>query len=639
MAQGSADDVVAYGQWLYECLLAPSWPDISTRAEVLAAGGVELALRWPADDEDLHNLVWEAMHSGGTALAANPGLLVAITRVVPAGVPPPVPTGAELRLLLAAGTALTNDVIRAGTLFMGLLRGFESPGPCTVRVAQSLTVDELTEICSRFRPHIVHLVAHECLEGDRYAVELGPEPSGGVVGIRALLPALARGHRPTAVVLSVCRDDGSCDGSAALPLATQLATGGIAVVVAMAGDISEPPCWLYTRQLIRAVGAGTTVAAAAAQGRRAALLNAGVTPDHLDWAMPALFLADSVPPGFQIVDPEPRQRVVRLAETLKFRRGPLFVGRSDVLAATDRLLSGEPDSPGFIGIVQDGPIDSLGATHNSLGATRLLREISNRLLARGHVPLLLDTYRFGGTPAHGRELVADILLAAARFGAALNVAPPASRVLGDESQALADWRATAGAIAAFRDQADGLDQEWAKRALSADLDQLASAVGAAGPPFGPHSRPVILGDDVHTWITALEVLLAMVDRDGLGRASAPIPVVITASLREGMGPMLKAFVETHVNLRAFASYALEPMPPAELAISSQWLLMHPWRPGDPAYAPARGASPAMLQQAFALVKGPAAFETDLHLIAQLLVAHGQLVTIDADLLTLAGRLG
>jgi hypothetical protein len=82
---------------------------------------------------------------------------------------------------------------------------------------------------------------------------------------------------------------------------------------------------------------------------------------------------------------------------------------------------------------------------------------------------------------------------------------------------------------------------------------------------------------------------------------------------------------------------LEPMPSAELAIRSQWLLLHPWRPGDAAYTPARGASPTALREAFALLDGsPAVFERDLPLIARLLATEGQLVTEDDELLLHAG---
>jgi len=627
--QEDAADVMAYGQWLYECLLAPSWQDISTRAEVQAARGVEVALRWPADEQDLHGLVWEAMHNGRVPLAGDPDLLVAITRVVPARVPPPVPTGSELRLLLAAGTDLADDLIREGALFMGLLRGVEAAGPCTVRMAQSLTIGGLAEECAQFRPHIVHLVARGGRDGSRHAVQLASDRGGGVAGIGALLRALTHGHRPMAVLLSVCRDDGSCDSAATIPLATELVTGGIAIVVAVTGEISEPACRLYTRLLVNAVSEGGPVVAAAAQGRRAALIPPAPR-SSLEWARPALFLADSVRPGFQLVDLPPRRRVTILAQTLDIRTKPLFIGRSNILAAADRLLTADGNGPGFIGIVHDGPIEQLGAT-------RLLQEIASRLLARGHIPLFLGPYRAADSPASLSALAADILSATARFAAALGLGPAASRVLGSGDPA-ADWTAAAGAIRVFRRGADELDPRRAWESLRADLDQLASAAGATGAPFGPHSRPVVLGDSAHTWVGALETLLPQIGSCGLGRPSAPIPVVLTASMREGVGPVLRAFIDVQGGRPTVVIRDLEPMSAAEAAIGYQWLLLHPGQHGEPAYLPTRGAQPEELRKkAFALLQGrPAALSTDLYLLARLLAENGALVAEDDELLVGAG---
>ncbi len=74
-------DVRVYGKWLFDCLLAPAWPDILRRHHA-----VELALDLPLD---LQHLCWEAMDDHTAPLAGHPGLLVAFTRLVdgPAGTP------------------------------------------------------------------------------------------------------------------------------------------------------------------------------------------------------------------------------------------------------------------------------------------------------------------------------------------------------------------------------------------------------------------------------------------------------------------------------------------------------------------------------------------------------------------------
>jgi hypothetical protein len=78
-----AGDVRKYGRWLFGCLLEPVWPAIRTLPGVVAARGVELALRWPPDQAPLHQLTWEAVGDDGGPLAGDRDLLVAITRLVP----------------------------------------------------------------------------------------------------------------------------------------------------------------------------------------------------------------------------------------------------------------------------------------------------------------------------------------------------------------------------------------------------------------------------------------------------------------------------------------------------------------------------------------------------------------------------
>ncbi|WP_344836539.1 CHAT domain-containing protein [Nonomuraea dietziae] len=246
-----------YGRALFAALLGPLWPRV---LENHAGRGVELALDLPAE---LHDHMWEAMHDGEHPLGANPGLLVAVTRLVPSNAgPPPAVRGAP-RVLFASGAKLTEQVILPGAMFLGLLRECESAGLALARVADGLTLDGLTRRCAAFEPDLVHLVAHGRPDEDgRVLVDL----AGAMATPEQLVAALlAGGRRPLAVVLSVCHTARLSPAS----LAASLIAAGVPIVVAMDGEIAEPACRLFSKRLVRALLNGDGVAEAAAHGRRA----------------------------------------------------------------------------------------------------------------------------------------------------------------------------------------------------------------------------------------------------------------------------------------------------------------------------------------------------------------------------------
>lgn len=361
-------DVAAYGRWLFECLLAPAWQAITELRVVTDLRGVELALQWPAGEADLHRLVWEAMHDGARPLVGSPGLLVAVTRLIP--VPddgsendPPETIARLPRVLFAAGSPFADPVVRPGAMFMGLLRAFEAESRCVPGAVQEVSIEELTETCSRFRPDVVHLVAHGAIrEGGRGVLLLGKSP-GVDADADALAQAITAGSRPMAVVLSAC-ETGTAGGPAgAAPLAAELVTKGkIPIVSAMAGEVSEQACRLYTRRFVTAVGDGESVVEASAKGRRAALLNAENRSDHLDWAMPTLFLASSLKPDFRPINPGPGRELMKIARGLRLRQDPVFIGRQEIFRIIDDELipPDQAEGIGFVAIMSED-ITGLGA--------------------------------------------------------------------------------------------------------------------------------------------------------------------------------------------------------------------------------------------------------------------------------------
>lgn len=620
-----ADDVRNYGRWLFECLLAPAWDAILALPEFATGHALEVALRW-APDCPLHGLAWEAMHDGEAPLAGHPKRLVAITRLVPGPAPDLVTITAVPRVLFVAGSRLTDPVIRPGALYMGLLRALDAGGQCHARALHAATLDDLQRACEAFAPDVVHLVAHGAQTGDG-TVLLLRDDAGGTREVDAdgLLAAVtAGGHRPAAVVLSACSTGTPVD---AAPFAARLVAGGIPVVSAMGGEVSEPACRLYTRRLAVAVHQGVPIGAAAAHGRRAALLGSTSWSGELDWALPSLFVAAGLDPNRQLTDPTQATAVTRLAESLDLRREPVFIGRHEIVTAADRLV--QPDAEaGVIAVTSTGPT-------TGLGGTRLLRELGWRMLRSGHVPLLLGPYPEAQAPRHVRGLASEILQQAVKITEVVGVPPflpltVAEHAAGDEPAhpALAR-RWIRAAIRAFEKAAEPLDLASARDLLAEDLLRLADVVRGWGPPFGTHSRAVLLCDDVHAWgapgpDSALEALLAMLGRDGLGRTERTVPVVLTASTTAGAGQSVQSWVrQAGIGVRV---HSLGELAPDDALLGYQWVLLHPWTTKPAAehlvyghvYTPDPRQVPAWEGALSGMPRSPSTVDRDLYLIAKAL---------------------
>jgi hypothetical protein len=613
------DDVAVYGRWLLECLLEPAWPVISTHPDVVASRGLELALRWPVGELDLHRLVWEAMRDEEAPLAGHPRLLVAITRLVPAG-PADLPTIEGVpRVLFASGAPLTDPTVRPGAMYMGLLRALDAGGRCSSRALQHVSIEDLRAECGRFAPHVVHLVAHGVDTGSGGALLLRADeaPSGGngaraggqgqqEAGATALIGAITAGGAPMAAALSACNssraavavgpipDAETIDPAQAAPLAAQLVSAGIPIVTAMSGEVSEPACRQYTRRLAEGVYSGRSVVMSSAHGRRAALVSAAAPGAELDWALPALFLNEHVDASRQLVDPARSQELLAIADSLRLIREPVFIGRQRILATADRLV--EPaDGVGVLAVLAPG--DTTG-----LGGHRLLQEIGWRLLRAGHVPLLLGPYARTDAPLTGSALVAEILTRAVSAEQFLGLAPSVPiTVLAEAGAQPAPAPGTPlplvrdairRQISALRAATGSRDVEGTRDLLAEDLTGLARRAAELGDPFGEHSRTVLLCDNVHDWAapapavagpegkpqSALDLLLGMLPAHGLshglGDAGRRVPVVLTGSRTLAGGPWLAEW-STKAS-PGLSVHELAQLGTDEAVLGFQWVLLHPW---------------------------------------------------------------
>ncbi|MEZ0074821.1 CHAT domain-containing protein [Planotetraspora sp. GP83] len=578
LAGSPLDDVKQYGMALFDALVRPAWDEIMKLAAVDRARGVELALRLP---DDLQRLMWETMHDGVRPLAAC-DILVAFTRLLPSDRKPRTISGAP-RVLFASGAPLTDPVIRPGAMFLGLLRECESAGLAITRLAgEGVTLDELATKCASFRPDLVHLVAHGRL--DEYGeptIQLAGEDVSPTQLVSALKP-----HLPLAVVLSSCH--GAADGRATSggaertsSVAARLVAAGVPLVAAMAGEISEQACRLFSRLLMRALLAGEEVTESVAHGRRAALVASPTVCDRFDWAMPILFAAETVPAGFRAVDPAPAMRIREMARRLDLLQQPVYIGRRPIFDVVDEVFDKKLS---FVAAATKRGFDNLGTT-------RLLREIGFRLLQAGHVPLPLLPYKEQSAPRRLRQVVADLMHADLRVRLALglplyvplalqsDLGLPQPVVGGNDAVSRQRIRE---AVAAFRKSDAPLAPDSVNELLAEDLHALASGSARLGPPFGEHTRTVVLAEALHLWKGALGYiepepgLLDMLTPAGLGTAGSPAPVIATASMSDS-GP-LRAFQADRPGIGGCVFPELGPLPDDEAALGYQWILLHPWHP-------------------------------------------------------------
>jgi hypothetical protein len=606
-----------YGRWLFECLLGEAWDAIQEHPDVVNDRAVELALCWSADAADLHRLVWEAMHDEKGPLAGHPNGVFAITRLVPAqprrvrhitGIP---------SVLFATSVALSDATIRPGAMYMGLLRDLDAAGFCRARAVAGVSSEQLRADCARWNPDVVHLVAHGVLlEDGRGALMLHDDDGGGEqeADAAALSAALSGGEQlPLAVVLSACNtaspgDEKSDvttmveDPSDTSPLAAQLVAHGVPVVSAMAGEVSESACRLYTRKLAISIHEGSPMVDASAHGRRAALVANAAPNANIDWALPALFMAEYLDPSEKLIDATQAIRITGLANDLELRQEPVFIGREDILTTADEAVdpnSEAVDPNSAVGIIA---IIAQGST-TGLGGTRLLQEIGWRVLRDGHIPLMLGPFQeTRRTPTHPRGLVYTILSSLVKVTEKMELPPFApSALLFDmsitEQETLENTvkraakpglarSAVRQALGRLRDREGALDASIVHDLLADDLADLASrAAEMWGPPFGDHTRTVLLCDNVHNWcapttpdtdsLTGVDFLLNMLDARGLGRPGRPSPVVLTFSTILGMGKTIGVWSERgRPGLRVFR---LDELTPEEKLIGYQWVLLHPWK--------------------------------------------------------------
>ena len=592
-----AADVARYGGLLFEAAFGTgTW-----RQLVAAAAGtpcLELAVRGgDARDQDsgpaLQALRWEALHDGtahvaargtrpGTGDAAGGGparrpLPVGIVRLVPAvaGDGGDEAAFSPIRhipkVLFAIGSRLTDPRVRSGAEFMGILRHLErNGGSIQPRLVQSASAESLTAELRRCTPDVLHVIGHgrwfpldDCVKL-QLRDESGADEWVTAGQLLGLFDEAA--HAPKVVVLSACQTASAGPGDDpvnALPFAARLVAGGIPVVVAMAGDISDTACRVFTRALTQAIGAGVPLADAVIQGRRAAF-HARPDLDSTDWMLPAIFLGGHLPADLSLVEVAAINAARDRILDLELAKEPVFCGRAEFIADTDRLLDWDDPLKILVACTPDARL--------RYGGMRLLQELAARAVRAGRLPVLLGPY--------DEDQPAD----RAAFAEALSDKLDQIRGyldLGERPNGIVAAAASAkpGPLAA---------------AIQLAFDELVEDLPPGDPVrASPRPRTILLCHRVDQWGDgAIAALLAMLGRRGLGESGGHrLPVVLTgakagqlAEAKEGKlnGPWAR--VSPLDRLRS------DDEDPEDILAYQWWLLNPP--PGSDVYAPKRGLDPS-----------------------------------------------
>jgi hypothetical protein len=584
-----------YGRVLFEAAFGQKvWQQLLR--DVAGRPYLELAIRGLGTEHEkaMQTLRWEALHDGSGAVAAvgtscanfGPGsdatnVAVGIVRLVhPCGRAGAVETAAPFqpidripRVLFAIGSRLTDAEVRPGAEFMGIMRRLDrGAGSIHPKVLQEATPSSLIKALQTFRPDVVHFIGHGRRSKGAVKLQLRPEPSTPAgdeyVSAEQVLAIFGEaGHTPKVVILSACQTASADpdDRVNALPFAARLVAGGVPVVFAMAGDIADTACRIFTRALTAAIAEDATLGEAVIWGRRAAFHK---RPSYASahWILPTVFLAEGITGDVRLVDTTVMKAARNRVERLGFAMEPVFCGRADFITAMDRLLDG--DDP--LNVLVACTPDETG----SYGGERLLRELGARAIRGGVLPILLAPFdqRSPTTRARLSKEISNCIQNV-RGNLAIPAPIPGSRVRA--AAADPDAEPTDLAIA-----------------IRADLDDLVADLPVTDPVRarpGGQPRVVLLCHRVDGWDEALFDLLDMLGPPGLQPGSPPLPVVLTGADTDELKDrrLNRWHGKMWVKCAPLGRFSAAD---DEDVLAYQWWLLNP--PEDqPVYAPKRDAAP------------------------------------------------
>jgi hypothetical protein len=628
--QGTAnmDELAIYGELLFSAAFGDElWRELVERPA--SDPCIELAIRGRADSEKpaahpLHAMRWEALNDGTVFIAARGAraqsgktVSVALVRLVSAAADhlaqPLLPIVTIPRVLFAVGSQLSDSDVRPGAEFMGIMRHLERNGGwIQPRVLEAASLEGLTDELRRFKPDVLHIIGHGTWDAHDHCVKLqlrlpeaGADGDDYVTAAEILGAFDIAGHVPAMVVLSACQTGSAVN---ALSFAARLVAGGVPAVAAMAGDISDTACRVFTRSLTTAIGQADPLplSRAVIVGRRAAFYDRD-DPKWIDWIMPVLFLAEDIPGDTCLVDTTTTVTAMKRVISFGLAPEPVFCGRGEFIDGMDRLLD------------EDDPLNILVA-HTSdavkgFGGYRLLQELGARAVRVGCLPVLLGP--FDQHPPTTKEDLGEefrITLGNLRRKLGLEVLP---------SRFATACNANA--------KPDVLADE-----LRADLDDMVRELPDTDPvrTRSGYPKAVLLCHRVDKWISAMDVLLAMLKEEGLGAGVHPVPVVLTGTDTTEQGLPLREMKGSRehalwIRFAELARFREDGAYPEDIRAYQYWLLNPP--EGRQVFTPIRTSRMNWHGLLRAAMKDrPALYESDVLFNWAQEAVNAELFTADKD---------
>ena len=563
IARREQTNLRALGEYLFAVLLG--------EATWAALGGVahrlELALPTTREGALLASLPWELCYREGTGyLAALPGLSL-VRRVRGSATVPRLES--PMRVLFVVGASASDDRIRAGAEYLGVMRYLDG---ITAHLLLEATPDQVIRAVRHHRPFIVHFICHGGMAPEPYLELRGDDGQTVKASADALITALRAddGSLPAMVVLNACYTatgpTGATDnnaGQVSSPLAMQLIERGVAIVVGMAGAIADQACRLFARRLFEAIGEGRDFIAATADGRRFGLANQSLT--GADWAFATVFMSETASQSVPVVSND--HVAWRRSTNLVFRQEtfPSFCDRWKLWRLFDLLLSSGGHQARELDHNEMRALLLRARDARKLGKTRTLREFAVRGVRAGHVVIhVTDDAMDRKAAANPTQLVS-----------------------------LTDWRDLV--VRAARTFAAGFQWAWAPAARASDaaeladelreiLDSLLTLARQECPNGAGERRLLLLVDNTQLLGGDLAKLLdSVLTLTGLN-AHPDLRVVFTytdGAGRETFASDLKAWRERWSWAHEFE---LQPFEPGEASLAYQQYLLG-WRAPSGALRP------------------------------------------------------
>jgi len=299
-------EVELFGQYLFITLLGHHlWQQIKAHIKDLNEP-IELAIQSAEANSVLSRYPWEMMHDGTDFLAFTPDL--SLTRRCKVNYEIDAGQELEARLLFIIGTSLKDDVIRPGAEYISIvhdLARLRLSNQIQTRILVEATTEKIEAAIEEFCPTLVHVICHGRYDSEGVYLELHDPSNPSQIkkvyasNFRMLLQTSKNLPLPRILLLSACNtataEELSRGGELGSSFAAELVEGGIPMVVGMGGRVADLACRLFARSFYKALLTNTNVAHAVAEGRRAAVRYGNYEPgSSIDWALPTLFLADSI---------------------------------------------------------------------------------------------------------------------------------------------------------------------------------------------------------------------------------------------------------------------------------------------------------------------------------------------------------